>query len=337
MSAVSRIMVFPEGRSAQEVLAVDLDDDRVDYFSTYPGTAKWLSNPERLREDLAKVGKKPEHVPEVVPGLLENLLRSSSITLALPPLLSLLGGSLILIAILIFPGLDFLNVFVRLIIGLAAGAGTAWLIITPSRKKIRRSIAADEERKGIYNERLRESATNLIRLNDKGTNTIRCAINCVNTIHSHLDQLHRQGLSTVEETAAADDAFNEVIQGHMDERTATAHSKRYQTILREVDSETIASDEDLHHVQQLSDDQRRALRDAKDRIGNAMTELKTLMAATAKSARDTTAKLSAAKLRSEEWKAQQPPHSQGDAQGTDATTPPHCSERGGVGGEPDGP
>lgn len=95
----------------------------------------------------------------------------------------------------------------------------------------------------------------------------------------------------------------------MDERTATARSKHYQTILREVDSETIASDEDLHHVQQLSDDQCRALRDAKDRIGNAMTELKTLMATTDKSARHTTAKLSAAKLRSEEWKAQHPAQS----------------------------
>lgn len=40
MSAVSRIMVFPEGLSAQKVLAVDLDDDSVDYFSTYPGTAE---------------------------------------------------------------------------------------------------------------------------------------------------------------------------------------------------------------------------------------------------------------------------------------------------------
>lgn len=300
MSAVSRIMVFPEGRSAQEVLAVDLDDDSVDYFSTYPGTAKWVSNPERLREDLARVGKKPEHVPEVVPGLLENLLRSSSITLALPPMLSLLGGSLILIAIVLFPGLDFLNVFVRLIIGLAAGAGTAWLIIAPSRKKIRRSIAADEERKGIYNERLREADDHFISIDDPDADDVREALARADAINDNLKLIRRYGLSTIDEAEALDGHLANLLRAHIAERSAQPNLERFEAVLRDVDPETIAADADLQNIQQLRDNLLHTVKTAEEKTNSAKNELNQLEKATTTSVRQTEAKLQAAELTGQE-------------------------------------
>lgn len=310
MSAVSRIMVFPEGRSAQEVLAVDLDDDSVDYFSTYPGTAKWVSNPERLREDLARVGKKPEHVPEVVPGLLENLLRSSSITLALPPMLSLLGGSLILIAIVLFPGLliaivlfpglDFLNVFVRLIIGLAAGAGTAWLIIAPSRKKIRRSIAADEERKGIYNERLREADDHFISIDDPDADDVREALARADAINDNLKLIRRYGLSTIDEAEALDGHLANLLRAHIAERSAQPNLERFEAVLRDVDPETIAADADLQNIQQLRDKLLHTVKAAEEKTNSAKNELNQLEKATTISVRQTEAKIQAAELTGQE-------------------------------------
>lgn len=300
MSAVSRIMVFPEGRSVQEVLAVDLDDDSVDYFSTYPGTAKWLSDPERLREDLAKVGKKPEHVPEAVPGLLENLLRSSSITLALPPMLSLLGGSLILIAIVLFPGLDFLNVFVRLILGLAAGAGTVWLIITPSRKKIRRSIAADTERKRIYNERLREADEHFISIDDPAADDVREALASADAINDNLKLIRRYGLSTIDESEARDEHLANLLRAHIAERSAQPNLERFEAVLRDVDPETIAADADLQNIQQLRDNLLHTVKSAEEKASAAKNELNQLEKATTTSVRRTEAKLRAAELTGQE-------------------------------------
>lgn len=313
MSTIKMIAIFPEGRAAENVLAVGLDDETTDYLSTYPGTAHWINRyaREKLASDLREVGREENEVPGLISALRNHTANAEELQVPYPRAWSILAGCIAFCLGHLLLGTYDVDSIPRFLAALAIGFGMNGFISASFTEKQIKQRTRDEECKRIYAERLRESAANLIRLNDKGTNTIRCAINCVNTIHNHLAQLHRQGLSTVDETAAADDAFNEVVQGHMDERTATARSKRYQTILREVDSETIASDEDLHHVQQLSDDQRRALRDAKDRIGNAMTELKTLMAATAKSARDTTAKLSAAKMRSEEWKAQQPPAQSG--------------------------
>lgn len=302
MSAVSRIMVFPEGLSAQKVLAVDLDDDSVDYFSTYPGTAEWLPNPqpERLREDLAKAGKHPEDVPEDIPGLLENLLRSASITLALPPMLSILGGSLILIAIVLFPGLDFLNAFVRLIIGLAAGAGAAWLIIAPSRKRIRRSIAADEERKRVYDERLREADDHFISIDDPDADDVREALASADAINDNLKLIRRYGLLTVDESEELDEHLANLLRAHIAERSAQPHLECFEAVLRDVDPETIAADADLQNIQQLRDKLLHTVKAAEKKASAAKNELNQLEKATATTVQQTEAKLRAAKLRSEE-------------------------------------
>lgn len=309
MGTIKMIAIFPEGRAAENVLAVGLDDEMTDYLSTYPGTAHWINRyaREKLASDLREVGREENEVPGLISALRNHTAHTEEFPAPYPRVWSILASCIAFCLGYLLLGLYDVDGVPRFLAALAAGFGTKGFVSATFVEKQIKQRTRDEECKRIYAERLRESSANLIRIADKDANTIRSAINCANTIHSHLAQLRRQGLSTVEETAAADDAFNEVVQGYMDERTAKDRTKRYQTILREVDSETITSDEDLHHVQQLSDDQHRALRDAKDRVDNAMTELNTLMAATAKSARHTTAKLSAAKLRSEEWKAQQPP------------------------------
>ena len=304
MSTTKMITIFPEGRAAETVLAVGLDDETTDYLSTYPGTAQWIGRyaRETLANDLYETGRDEDEVPGLDSALVNDLrAKAEDLLWPYPRALSLLAGAVSFYlghVLLVINDVD-LGGLLHVMFALAAGlVGKSSVSAAFNERKLKQK-ARDEECKRIYTKRLRESAPNLINIDDKDGHRIRSAINRVNTIHHHLAQLRRQGLSTVEETAAADDAFNEVAQGHIDERTAKTRSHRYQTILAEVDRETITSDEDLHHLQQLSDDQSQALQKAKDRINDAMNELRTLKAAADKSARHASAKLSAAKLRSE--------------------------------------
>lgn len=299
MSTIKMITIFPEGRAAETVLAVGLDDETTDYLNTYPGTAQWIGRyaREKLASDLREAGRDEAEIP----GLVSRPANGEEPLLPYFQVLSIFAGIASFYLGHVFLVLSDIDIggFPHFLFALAVGLGTKGFVSAAFDERELKQKARDEECKRIYAKRLRESAPNLINIDDKDGNRIRSAIRRVNTIHHHLAQLRRQGLSTVEEAAAADDAFNEVAQGHIDERTAKTRSHRYLTILAEVDSETITSDEDLHHVQQLSDDQSQALQEAKDRINTAMNELKTLKVAADKSARHATAKLSAAKLRSE--------------------------------------
>lgn len=304
MSAIKKITIFPEGRAAETVIAVDLDNETTDYLSTYPGTAQRLGRyaTEKLASDIRKAGRDENEVPGLTSALKNRSVEGEGLLLPYSRVWSLMAGTVAFCLGHVLLGISDIDVdgLPHFLFAFAAGFATMGYVSSKFQENKIEQRTRDEESKRIYAERLRESADHLIRIDDKAANSVRSAINCVNTIHGHLAQLRRLGLSTVEETTAADDALDAVIQGHMDERASKTRSKRYQRVLQEVDNETVKADEDLQHVQQLNEEQGQIQQEAKDRIGNAMSELNTLMGASAKFVQHASAKLSAAELRNEE-------------------------------------
>jgi hypothetical protein len=294
VSTFNRMLVFPEGHSAQEVLAVDLDEDTTAYLSTYPGTARWLSAPglAHLQEGLDKVGKTYREVP----GLLANLRPEPSIT-DWPLLFLVVASNAIVFMVL---GMKFLPPLVCYIIGIVAAVATLFLTRASVRRKRQASINHDEQVKRIYDERLQEAADNIVSIDDPDADDVREALAHAEAIHDNLKLLRRFGLSTLEESEAVDEHLATLLRAHIAERASQPRLERFEEVLRDVDRKTIADDTDLQNIQRLRDELAHTAEAARQKATAAMGELNQLEKETTATVRRTEAKLQAAELTGQE-------------------------------------
>jgi hypothetical protein len=294
-STVKRLVVFPEGRAAENVLAVDLDDDTAEYLSAYPGTAQWLSDyaAEKLSLDLSEVGM----LKTEVPGLGTVLCGEPDD----------FKGFLEAWAFLWVPWAGVIA-FMVVNVGLggrwpwiAGGVGLATMLlvgILMKKNKWSRQ-ARDQEKKQVYDDRLRNSADHLIFIDDSDADDVREVIALIDTINGNLAQVKNYGFSTREESGLIEESLTTYLRAHIDARSAQPQLERFAAVLRDVTSETIAADTDLQNVQQLKEELSTTIEAAGQQARGAKNEIHQLEKRTTAAVRQAEAKFQAAELRAQ--------------------------------------
>lgn len=300
MSPANKITVFPDGRAAETVLAVELDDETREYLTTYPGSAQWIGvmSAEKLAHDVIEAGRAEVDIPGLFAALDGRPADIKEFLLSYHRLWSLLAAFVGLFLGITITNIDAIDGISPLLVGGVCSFGAMYFTGTFLTKKQCKRRNQDEALKQTYNERLRNVANRLVTLDTREDEDVREALNHAEEIHSRLAKLRRYGLSTVDSSESADAALDKLLRAHIDKRTATAALEHYRNSLDGVDHDS--EDEDIQYVHDLCTKQSRIYWEAKDTIRAAMDELVALETEVVKAERTAHAKLAAARIRHEE-------------------------------------
>lgn len=301
MSPANKITIFPEGRTAETVLAVDLDDETREYLNTYPGSAQWLdvSAAEELAGSLGETQRRVKEIPGLELALLNKPANIKELLMLYSRMWNILAaivGFALGIAVARVDGAAGAS---PTLMGCVCGFGTMYFSGTYLQKKRREHREHDETLKQTYAERLQAAAPHLVSIDAaQGDQRVRDALSYAETIHKGLTHLRQSGLSTVEEAEATDAALGRLLSAHVDESTAKTTLEPYRKILE--DAAHDSDDEDIQYVQDLCTKQSRLHQKANDTIRAALEELSELETEVTAAERATHAKLAAARIRSED-------------------------------------
>lgn len=304
-SEVLSTIVFPTPSSVLPVLAVNLDAGACNRLSTYPGEAKYLSQPEaeQLREQLKECHVSIKRVPGLRQVLRSNIEDTDPISfgpldrdmsISYETVLDLTLGSIAL--------LQTASVFDwapwAVAPALAVGGTTA--VLAKTVRTLYRKAEGNRCQQSLkkYDTALNEARPRLIPLGDKTPDEIKRAIVTANSASDALTRLNTQGLTTDEDAQDIAHHLGEVIHGYIQVKNAEQAGAECALILEGITSEQIEDDSDLQRVRQqrkiLSDDEE----NGRDRMSAAQSLLEHLQRDHDRAARLASAQVQAARFNS---------------------------------------